>query len=291
MTLADAVRIATQREQAREDERGRPGPAPLFNADMQAAFCTALADHGNVRLACRAVGVSSQTAYRARRVCTAFRTGWEAACILARQQAEQVLADRALNGVEETVFYHGEEVATRTRYDGRLLLAHLARLDRKEAAARRCATCDAPVLDEGDFDHAMEALREGAEFAPEQCSRCSRLAGEAEAGAADTDDGLPDLERRLQAMEAALPRGAQERSGLTPTAWFIAEAARLAAFESGAERWWLAVDDDDWRKPFVIPELDAEPEWDAGQAAADARIDASSTDEGYGTGQKGGDRP
>gem|GEM_PF-4766258 len=31
-----------------------------------------------------------------------------------------------------TVGPHGEEVATRTRYDARLLLAHLARLDRLE---------------------------------------------------------------------------------------------------------------------------------------------------------------
>ena len=49
-------------------------------------------------------------------------------------QTGHVLADRALNGVQETVFYHGEEIATRTRYDARLLLAHLARLDRIEAS-------------------------------------------------------------------------------------------------------------------------------------------------------------
>jgi hypothetical protein len=49
-----------------------------------------------------------------------------------RGSISTVLADRALNGVTETVFYHGEEVATRTRYDARLLLAHLARLDRLE---------------------------------------------------------------------------------------------------------------------------------------------------------------
>lgn len=43
-----------------------------------------------------------------------------------------MLADRALNGVKENVFYHLEEVARRRRYDSRLLLAHLARLDRLE---------------------------------------------------------------------------------------------------------------------------------------------------------------
>jgi len=107
-----------------------PGPQHLLTPRKQAAFCKALAGHGNVRLACRAVSVSPQTAYRARRASAQFRQCWDAALVIAREQVEQVLADRAINGVEEKVFYHGEEVATRRRYDSRLLLAHLARLDR-----------------------------------------------------------------------------------------------------------------------------------------------------------------
>jgi hypothetical protein len=57
---------------------------------------------------------------------------WDAALVLARPQVEEVLADRALNGIVETVYYRGEEIATRTRFDTRLLLAHLGRLDRME---------------------------------------------------------------------------------------------------------------------------------------------------------------
>jgi hypothetical protein len=67
-----------------------------------------------------------------RRASEEFRELWDAALVIARPQVEEVLADRALNGVTESVFYHGEEVATRTRYDARLLLAHLTRLDRVE---------------------------------------------------------------------------------------------------------------------------------------------------------------
>jgi len=93
-------------------------------------FLDALSDWGNVRAAARAAGVSRSTAYRMRRACPRFRALWDAALVVARPQVEEVLADRALNGVEEQVFYHGEEVAVRRRYDGRLLLAHLARLDR-----------------------------------------------------------------------------------------------------------------------------------------------------------------
>ena len=99
---------------------------------LQAAFVRTLAQWGNVRAAAAQVGVSRAQLYRMRRASAEFRALWDAALVLARPQVEEVLADRALNGVQETVFYHGEEIATRTRYDSRLLLAHLARLDRME---------------------------------------------------------------------------------------------------------------------------------------------------------------
>ena len=83
-----------------------------------------------MRWRCAAAGISRSTAYRMRRACGRFEQLWDAALLVARTQVEAVLADRALNGVEETIFYHGEAVATRRRYDARLLLAHLARLDR-----------------------------------------------------------------------------------------------------------------------------------------------------------------
>ncbi|WP_202131674.1 hypothetical protein [Aurantiacibacter rhizosphaerae] len=236
------------------------GPVPLLTPPKQAAFCKALADHGNVRLACRAVQVSPQTAYRARRASPAFRKCWDAALVIARDHAEQVLADRALNGVEETVFYHGEEVATRRRYDARLLLAHLARLDKRAQAAEACATCDEALLGEHDFDAAVEALAAAADhggklqvdlasgaFAPGQCSMCSTLAPEtADAGGAQ-DGGVQDgdwrdldLSLRLSLMEEAMPGDAQARSGLDDRGWHRAEAARLAAFESGQAEWWCA---------------------------------------------------
>ena len=89
----------------------------VFSPRRQAEFLASLQLFGNVRLACRAARISAQTAYRQRRA-------WDAALLAARAHAEATLADRALNGVEEAVFYHGEEVARRRRYDSRLLLAH-----------------------------------------------------------------------------------------------------------------------------------------------------------------------
>ena len=218
------------------------GPAPLLTPPKQAAFCKALANRGNVRLACRAVQVSPQTAYRARRASPAFRQCWDAALVIARDHAEQVLADRALNGVEETVFYHGEEVATRRRYDSRLLLAHLARLDKRAEVQEACRHCGEATLGEHDFDNALHTLEsgegEGAVSLSGLCSMCSTLA----ADQVEEDAPLPDLAQRLRAMHAAMPEDAQTMSGMDDAAWRSNEAERLVAFETGLPEWWCAVE-------------------------------------------------
>ncbi|WP_298333997.1 hypothetical protein [uncultured Erythrobacter sp.] len=117
--MSNSSQIVSQKPSTRAFPRAR-----------QAEFLRVLAQWGNVRAAAKAVGVSRATAYRLRRECLLFAELWDAALLCAKPQVEEVLADRALNGTQEVVFYHGEEVATRTRYDSRLLLAHLGRLDK-----------------------------------------------------------------------------------------------------------------------------------------------------------------
>jgi hypothetical protein len=131
----------------------------LFSRDKQVRFLEALALWGSARAACRNACVSHQTVYRHRRASRDFALAWDAAVLVARPQVEEVLADRALNGIEEVVYYHGEEVARRRRYDSRLLLAHLARLDRAEESN--------DILDVAhDFDAALERLRRGEPIDP-----------------------------------------------------------------------------------------------------------------------------
>lgn len=96
----------------------------------KARFLDVLSHSGNVRLAYGKVGVSPEAAYRLRRREAMFADGWAAALVLARDESAQTLADRALNGVTETIWYRGEQVGARVRFDNRLLLAHLARLDK-----------------------------------------------------------------------------------------------------------------------------------------------------------------
>lgn len=127
-----------------------------FTPDRRVRFLHLLATTGNVRRACALVGVSAQAAYVHKRRDAAFAHGWQAALLLARDAAEEVLAERALHGVSETIFYRGEAVGSRVRFDARLLLAHLARLDRHQQEAAGAAEIAAR------FDDYLAELTAGA---------------------------------------------------------------------------------------------------------------------------------
>lgn len=132
-------------------------PQTEFDRARQVLFLENLSVTGSVRSAAASAQVSHQSAYRARRACGAFRTAWDAALVVARAAAADTLAARAIDGVTEPVFYHGEEVGTRTRYSDRLLLAHLARLDRLVDDPRANAFAE-------DFDAALAGFGRGEEF-------------------------------------------------------------------------------------------------------------------------------
>jgi len=133
-----------------------PAPAtPLlergWTAEKRVLFLDRLAHHGNARAAASEVGMSAQTAYRLRRRDALFARGWNAALLLARDTGAQVLAERAIDGVVEEVWHRGELMGTRRRYDTRLLLAHLGRLD-------RLADEDGAGEDAGRFDHLLACV-------------------------------------------------------------------------------------------------------------------------------------
>jgi hypothetical protein len=120
-------------------------PARGWTPALKARFLDRLAAHGNARAACRNVGISHESAYRLRRRDAVFARGWAAAVLLARENGVQVLAERAIEGIEEKIYHRGQLIDTRRRYDTRLLLAHLARLDKladDERAGRDAARFD-----------------------------------------------------------------------------------------------------------------------------------------------------
>ncbi|MEW4447673.1 hypothetical protein [Qipengyuania sp. JC766] len=158
-----------------------------FGTAAQIVFLEALATSGSVRSAARRAGTSHQSAYRARCSTPAFRRAWDAALLAARAHAEGELADRALNGVTEKVFYHGEQVDERVRYSDRLLLAHLGRLDRLAEQAGANALAE-------DFDGMLERFGRGEDLAPDTPAPADEAGGagsgpDGEAGAGNLPPG------------------------------------------------------------------------------------------------------
>ena len=95
-----------------------------WTPERQTAFIEALADTGSVDAACKAVDMSTVGAYHLRRQPGAeeFRAAWQAALQFGVARIEDVVMDRALNGVEEPLYSYGKLIGTRRRYNDRLLM-------------------------------------------------------------------------------------------------------------------------------------------------------------------------
>jgi hypothetical protein len=104
-----------------------------WTVERQRSFFAAIADGRTVREACAIVGMSNASAYAFRRRCggSAFALGWQAATLLARDAVADLLYERAIEGVEEVVVSANGRTVYRRRYDHRLGLALLNRLDRQ----------------------------------------------------------------------------------------------------------------------------------------------------------------
>jgi hypothetical protein len=95
-----------------------------WKPEVQRAFIEALAETGSVSAAAHRVGRASEGAYMLRRHPEAgeFRAAWDAALDFGVRRIEDGAMERALYGTEETIHYHGELVATRRRYNERLVM-------------------------------------------------------------------------------------------------------------------------------------------------------------------------
>lgn len=210
-----------------------PELAHGWTAERKTRFLDHLSVKGNVRAACKRVSMSREAAYRQRRRDPLFARGWAAAMVQARENGAEVLADRAIDGVEEEIYYRGELVGTRRRYDSRLLLAHVARLDK--VADERAAVEDAARFDELlaliAGEQVPEDLRGDDLFPLDRESVAERAAKEAEltvryGGPEDAGDGEDDCE---------------DRDGFDAAAFDALEDACAAAYlrgrAEGEERW------------------------------------------------------
>ncbi|WP_423142069.1 hypothetical protein ACOYW6_01500 [Parablastomonas sp. CN1-191] len=212
------------------EDYAAPLDATRWTPDVKLRFLHVLSGHGNVRVAASAVGLSRQGAYLARRRDPAFARGWDAALVLARRHAEAVLAERALDGVVEPVWFRGEEVGARRRFDSRLLLAHIGRLDRQAEALDRSAA------DEGAFDRllaevaGLSAAEDAAAVGEDRAAFLDRAVAAAETAcaAAPAEPCWDEEEISAEDDEAALADAAEL------AAW---NAAIGAAEDAAAARW------------------------------------------------------
>jgi hypothetical protein len=132
-----------------------------WTEEKQRRFIEVLADTGLVGVAAKAVGMSRETAYRLRRSPhgAAFARAWDAARQHAAGLIEDIVFERAIQGVEQEVYNGlGEVVGARQVYDNRLLkylLSHLkpdryggARASGEQGAGERVTVEHVPVLEE-----------------------------------------------------------------------------------------------------------------------------------------------
>ena len=108
-----------------------------WTPDKQAAFLRVLGQSGCVRDACRAIGLSTTSAYRVRRRIPEFARQWELALRRASVSLEAVAWQRAVDGVREPVFHNGEIIGHRIRYSDSLLRLLILRGDLQAAEKLR----------------------------------------------------------------------------------------------------------------------------------------------------------
>jgi hypothetical protein len=122
---------------AGQDRRGnRAVRGDGWTPDRIRTFLETLADTGCVTHAARSADISVRSAYnlRNRAEGRAFHLGWEAALQLARRRLADNLMARAMHGCVDQIRKDGEVVAERCRFDNRLSMATLTRLDQRAAA-------------------------------------------------------------------------------------------------------------------------------------------------------------
>lgn len=85
-------------------------------------FLETLADSGNVSQSARVAGYSRWAVYKWYREDSAFAAAWRDALDSALDALEAEARRRALEGVQEGVFYQGTRIATVTKYSDSLLM-------------------------------------------------------------------------------------------------------------------------------------------------------------------------
>lgn len=124
-----------------------------------AQFLEVLADTGIVTEACRAAGMSRDSAYSLRNRDTVFDSAWRAALTKARPLIADGILERSITGTVEHFYRDGVLVGERRHYESWLALAVLKRLDK--LADEDCGEKSLSAEIAGNWKAALEAFRAG----------------------------------------------------------------------------------------------------------------------------------
>ncbi|QIK77892.1 hypothetical protein G7077_02140 [Sphingomonas piscis] len=143
-----------------EDERGDGWTPP-----RRRLFLSVLAETGRVDQACYWSSLSRQSAYRLRARDPLFAAGWAAAAEIARTLLADTLFEKAIDGITETIVKEGEVVAERHRFDSRLSVAVLNRLDKRCDRAAEQGARHLPAI--AQWDEFLNLIGRGDEAGAE----------------------------------------------------------------------------------------------------------------------------
>ncbi len=229
----------TQSNTARNDYRWTPACQRLF---LEELACT-----GSVMRAAKAADKSPRAAYalRFRRIGTAFRLGWDAAILIAQATLHDILMDRALNGYEEIATRHDDNTVIRGKFDNRLSMGLLNRLDRiaKSQALQNSHQAQVQMVCQ-DYEAFLDLIESGG------TGSAAALFCAARDGTADEQISYEDE----QAIECELDRiSAAENANNTAPAMLEEEPA-LAAQRLSV---WFDDDRQAWMTDFPKPTSNA----------------------------------
>src|SRR5262245_61740375 len=103
--------------------RGKPSdPRTKRTPEKRAAFLAKLAEGGSVNAAVTAARIGRTMAYEWRAADADFATAWDQAVEAGTDALEDEAVRRARDGVDEPVFYQGQQCGTVRRYSDTLLI-------------------------------------------------------------------------------------------------------------------------------------------------------------------------
>lgn len=89
---------------------------------LKEIFCRTLTETGSVKAACKAIGITRQTAHNWKDTDEQFAREWEKARVMHKEAAKDKLAELALQGIKKTVYHQGKPVGIQVEYNANITI-------------------------------------------------------------------------------------------------------------------------------------------------------------------------